>query len=171
MLTYPDGIPSADIDPMGIDVFSCVHPSVLQYVGLGFGIADKSIGKKCLYLSLYVRLPFGFGFVELALGMGKADMCYWGMVLAITGVYRDISFGLGEDCHITLGDGFGHHWDIYGDFCCRSWQHILVWFHINPHVIATLDNGIQALLLLAMGTDIVKRQCPSSIRRNKCSST
>ena len=48
-MTYPH---RASI-PMGIIVISCVHPSIQLSMSLGFGIADKSLGRKVYILACW----------------------------------------------------------------------------------------------------------------------
>ena len=90
--------------PMGIIVISCVHPSIQLSMSLGFGIADKSLGRKvyilacwciqmtCLqFINAYIAhlfiCPAIWVQVWVWVGLAEADGCchHLGISVAITG--------------------------------------------------------------------------------------
>ena len=106
MLTYPDVLPSADIDADGTVAISCVHPSVQLYMGLGFGIVARSLWRNAAAIEAYgyycpsVHLFTTFsGFSAFADKSLERNIIKFGMLIYPADIDAD-----GYCCHfITLG--------------------------------------------------------------------
>ena len=97
--------------PMGIIVISCVHPSIQLSMSLGFGIADKSLGRKVYILACW---------------------CIQMTCLQFINAYRyycpsvHLSGHLGSGLGLGWASGSGWLLPSLRDICCHYWQHILV---------------------------------------------
>ena len=95
-----------------------VRPSVQLFMNLGFGIADKSLGRNGLHFSM-LMYPDGLPSVIRRLWVS----------LSICSFVRPFGFGFGLDWGITVVIT-----GRYGDICCHSWQHILVLWLIDLYL-------------------------------------